>query len=231
MPLFDKHWKKWIRQHHCKLADGTASLSNYSVLTLEEHAELGYSKIRAFSLAIGAHTFIRSTAKLDFVEHIGRFCSISNDCCIGHEKHTHPLDWVSSHPFQYAKNTSLEYNPSFSPARLGHDIWIGTNVTIMEGVNIGTGAVVATNSLVTKDVPPYAIVGGNPAKIIKYRFPEEIIQGLLASEWWNYPVEILQSLPMNKPSEFLKEIATIPKTQASYQKIQITRQGCKVVTD
>lgn len=230
MPLFDKHWKKWIRKHHCKLSDGTASLSNYSVVTLEEQTELGHLKIRAFTLAIGAHTLIRSTAKLDFVEQIGRFCSISNDCCIGHEKHTHPVDWVSSHSFQYSKDTPFEYNPTFIPARLGHDIWIGTNVTIMEGVKIGTGAVVATNSLVTKDVPPYAIVGGNPAKIIKYRFPEEVIQGLLASEWWDYPIEVLKTLPLNQPPQFLKELATIPKQQATYQKIQITRQGCKVIS-
>lgn len=227
--LFDKHWKKWIRKHNCKLANGTAALHKNSTLILEEQVRIGHMEIRASNLTIGAHSIIRSTGKLDFIDEIGRFCLISSDPQIGHEKYTHPTQWVSMHPFQYTDGAPLTYNPPTSTARIGNDVWMGTNVTLLEGVQVGTGAIVASKSVVTKDVPPYAIVAGNPAKIVKYRFPEDICQGLLASEWWNYPIEILRTLPMNQPVEFLKEITTIPAQQAHYKKIKVTRKGCEVL--
>ena len=78
---------------------------------------------------------------------------------------------------------------------IGNDVWIGAMVTVLGGVKIGNGAVVGTGSLVTKDVPPYAIVGGNPAKIIKYRFPEDVINKLQAIKWWNWsPEEIVKNI-------------------------------------
>lgn len=72
---------------------------------------------------------------------------------------------------------------------LANDIWIGANAIIPGGIRIGTGAIVAAGAVVVKDVPPYAIVGGNPAKIIRYRFSEEQIKALLESEWWDWPIE------------------------------------------
>lgn len=80
----------------------------------------------------------------------------------------------------------LPLKPDPLPPVLGHDVWVGVDAAIMPGVTVHTGAVVAAKAVVTKDVPPYAIVGGNPARIIKFRFPEEIIERLLASCWWDY---------------------------------------------
>lgn len=77
-----------------------------------------------------------------------------------------------------------------------NDVWIGDGVVVLQGVCIGTGAVVGANTVVTKDVPPYAIVGGVPARVIRYRFPDDIIEELLATEWWEYPLGVLKKLPM-----------------------------------
>src|SRR6185312_6866720 len=77
---------------------------------------------------------------------------------------------------------------------IGNDVWIGQDVSLNRGVTIGDGAVVAGFSVVTRDVPPYAIVGGNPAKIIKYRFPEETINALLESRWWDYEAKHVMAM-------------------------------------
>ena len=78
---------------------------------------------------------------------------------------------------------------SNGPVIIGHDVWISTGVTILSGINIGHGSVIAADALVTKDVPPYSIVGGNPAKLIRYRFSPDEIESILALEWWNWPKE------------------------------------------
>lgn len=91
---------------------------------------------------------------------------------------------------------------------IGNDVWVGANVIIARGVKIGDGAIIGANSLVINDVPPYAIVGGSPAKVLKYRFSEEIIQDLLALQWWNYPLDILKNRPTNNivdMIDYLKE--------------------------
>lgn len=121
---------------------------------------------------------------------IGGYCSIANDVFIGLGKH--PIDNFSTSPLFYRKknpfNTEFLFENTdfkeFENIIIGNDVWIGARAIILDGVTIETGAIIAANSVVTKNVPAYAIVGGVPAKIIKYRFSEEKIARLLTSKWW-----------------------------------------------
>ena len=115
---------------------------------------------------------------------IGKFCSIASNVTI-FLGGNHRYDWVTTNPFSAIQDTWPEatgiigHPKSNGDVRIGNDVWLGNNCTIMSGITIGDGAVVAAHAVVIKDVPPYAIVGGNPAKIIKYRFSEQIIQCLM----------------------------------------------------
>ncbi|VVO84074.1 CatB-related O-acetyltransferase [Pseudomonas fluorescens] len=222
-------WKKWIRRHKCKVAGGVLSLFKRSTLTLEEGVSLGYVVIESKKLGIGAHTYIRSDCVLSAVASIGRFCSIGSGCFIGQQKSSHPSDWLSSHPFQYT-DTDLTYDPEVADVTIGHDVWIGHSAMILEGVTVGTGAIIATRALVAHDVPPYAIVAGIPAKVVKYRHAPELIEKLISSQWWDHDVELLKTLPLNDPHTTLALLADRPEEgRARYKQIQITRKKCSVL--
>ncbi len=122
---------------------------------------------------------------------IGRYCSISTQVVIflGSE---HRTDWVSTYPFPifWKEARHIAGHPSTrGDVVIGNDVWIGYNVIIISGVSIGDGAAIGAGSVVTKDVPPYAIVAGNPARLVRYRFDERTIQKLLQIQWWNWPDE------------------------------------------
>ncbi|UTM56559.1 hypothetical protein L4174_012095 [Photobacterium sp. CCB-ST2H9] len=126
---------------------------------------------------------------------IGKFCSISWGVTIGAGEHDYTK--ITTHDFLY--NTSYDLNDEtisydrFSKKLVvGNDVWIGANSTVCRGVSIGDGAVIGANSVVTKDVPPYAIVAGCPAKIIKYRFTKDVIDKLLDLKWWDFPYQIIK---------------------------------------
>lgn len=129
-----------------------------------------------------------------FNSRIGKFCSISYGVTIGPPEHDY--ERLSMHPFIYdnyyniLKSTDLlENNKLNKKLIIGNDVWIGCNSTILRGVTIGDGAVIGANSLVKHDIPPYAIVVGNPARIIKYRFSEDIIVKLKQVQWWNWDID------------------------------------------
>jgi len=125
---------------------------------------------------------------------IGKFCSIANDFNV-YLGGNHNTNWITTYPFGHInKNIFNNYNGKGHPSTkgnviIGNDVWIADNVTVMSGVSIGDGAVIANNSHVIKDVEPYTIVGGNPANFIKYRFSKEIIDKLLKIKWWNWTEE------------------------------------------
>jgi acetyltransferase-like isoleucine patch superfamily enzyme len=154
--------------------------------------------------SMGAFSYCHSPVN-KLVSQIGRYCSISRGLVfLGAH---HPYQRLSTSSFTYDKKlpifqdylnqlpnreafTAVEKEVGKVHTTIGHDVWIGQNVTLAPGVDLGTGCVVGANALVTKDVPPYAIVGGVPAKVIKYRFSEPVIERLLASEWWQYGFDV-----------------------------------------
>lgn len=120
---------------------------------------------------------------------IGSFCSIARSVTI--QEYFHDYNRLTTYFIGrniFGENIENEVL-SKGPISIGNDVWIGTGVQIMSGVTIGDGAVIAANSTVTHDIPPYAIVGGVPAKLIKYRFSQEIIDELLLLKWWNWDIE------------------------------------------
>jgi virginiamycin A acetyltransferase len=124
---------------------------------------------------------------------IGSFCSIARDVAM--QEYNHRTDRLSTYYFEKNFVGVKSQNEIFSkgPITIGSDVWIGTKSIILSGVTIGHGAIIAAGSVVTKDVPPYAIVGGNPARLIKYRFASDIIEDLLKLSWWDWPFEKIRA--------------------------------------
>ena len=130
---------------------------------------------------------------------IGSYCSIADGVQIylGGE---HNVDWVTTYPFSvlWESGRNISGHPKTKgDVRIGNDVWIGKEAIILSGVNIGDGAVIGARSLVTKDIEPYAIVGGNPAREIRKRFENQIIEELLKIRWWEWPAERIKiALPL-----------------------------------
>ena len=125
---------------------------------------------------------------------IGKFCMIASDVKFIMNGANHLSNAISTYPFAVFGNgweSAMEGKtyPNKGNIEIGNDVWIGYNATIMAGVKIGDGAIIATNSTVVSDVEPYTIVGGNPAREIKKRFSPEIVERLLKLQWWNWDIE------------------------------------------
>ncbi len=124
---------------------------------------------------------------------IGKFCSIASDVKFIMNGGNHRTDWLTNYPFPVFENGWEKAMPDSWPDKgntiIGNDVWIGYGATIMPGIQVGDGAIIATNSVVTKNVEPYSIVGGNPAKEIRKRFEENIIKELLEIKWWDWEIE------------------------------------------
>ena len=134
----------------------------------------------------GANTILKHT-------NVGRYCSISwNVSATGN---THDYKRASAHPFTHLSSFgflnqggSLEYET----ITIGNDVWIGANTCILAGITIGNGAIIGAGGVVTKDIPPFAIAVGNPAKVIKYRFSDDIARMIIKAEWWNWPHSLIK---------------------------------------
>lgn len=146
---------------------------------------------------------------------IGKFCAIANGTKFIMGSANHRISSVTTYPFNvfgglWGEKTPphLSQLPFKGDIVIGNDVWIGRESIIMPGVKIGDGSIIAGYSVVTKDVPPYSVVGGNPAKFIKKRFDDELIELLLKLKWWDYnPQDLLEILPLlcNDDLEFVKD--------------------------
>ena len=179
------------------------------------HEDIIYLGVPVGLLTYGFKRF--KIAHLRGIRSIGRFCSIGPDACVAGEHH--PLDWVSTHPFLYHLNRKMipQRKPLPESVRsrnelveIQNDVWIGERALILRPCVLGHGCVVAAGSVVTKDVPPYAIVAGNPARVIRYRIAEHLIPGMLSIKWWNWDLDVIRSNHQEfyHPAEFVKKFAT-----------------------
>jgi acetyltransferase-like isoleucine patch superfamily enzyme len=184
--------KSYIRLFYLRKNFPTSVI--YSGVYIDKFSELGsysvlFKDVTLINSNLGAYSFVQSRSLISNVE-IGKFCSIASNVNIG--LGSHPMHMVSTSPVFYDNSQSL---PNFMIGKkiffeelprttIESDVWIGHGAMIKAGVTIGTGAVIGAGSVVTKDIPPYSIAAGNPCKVIKSRFSEDIINRLLLSKWW-----------------------------------------------
>ncbi len=164
---------------------------------------------------------------------IGRYCSFGENVQIGRQNH--PMHWLSTSPFLYLNNKDiLDIDTKFDeniltevpvypePATqlkktiIKNDVWIGHGAIINAGVTIENGAVIAAGAVVTKDVPAYAVVGGNPAQLIRYRFSPDIIKQLQAYRWWQYAPKQIKNKPIYNMALFIEQLDEISSFNDAY---------------
>lgn len=181
--------------------------------SIGKHSKIN-SRYVIFHTKIGNYTYIGQNSRISRTE-IGNFCSIGpNFMC---DTPLHPLNGVSTSPVFYStiKQCGVSFTDEnlateFGHIQIGNDVFIGTNVTVLSNVIIGNGAVIAAGAVVTKDVPPYAVVGGVPARIIKYRFDKEIIEKMEGIKWWDWEENELKEIPrfFNDIESFIKNYSS-----------------------
>lgn len=187
-----------------------------SLVEVEEPVWFMGPLMTATRLRIGAFSYFLG-GTIDTCESVGRYCSVAAGVRIGEPDH--PVDWLSTSPFQYDVDR-FGWHPSADdyeaatdraafgkgPARIGNDVWIGANATILRGVSIGDGAIVAAGAVVTADVPPYAVVGGVPARVIKMRFDPALVEELLELQWWRFAPNQLSGVTFDNPRVAVTEL-------------------------
>lgn len=163
---------------------------------------------------VGAYSYVSHNSAL-LCATLGRYCSVGADCRLGLS--AHPLDRLTSSVITY--RTAFDGGEQWDsgveeakPLTIGPDVWVGTRALIMGGLTIGAGAVIGAGAIVTRDVPPYAIAVGNPARVKRLRFSESLVERLLASEWWKWdlpPVAASGAIDWSDPARSLDNIEAL----------------------
>jgi len=172
-----------------------------------------FTNSRTIPFALGSMSYTKS--ELSTGTSIGRYCSIGLGVSIMGDPH--PLDRISTSPFTYHRGLpgvksylaesgveryqTISYDKAVRDVIIEHDVWIGDGALLARGVRLGTGCVIAARAVVTRDVLPYEVIGGMPARTIRFRFPEELRERLLESAWWRYAPDVIMALdPTDLPS-------------------------------
>lgn len=197
-------------------------------VSMEEHSLISGGCI-IMTREIGSFTYIGRKCEVYSTHSIGRYCSLGQEILVG--LGPHPTDWLSTSTFFYRKNMwagspmidefyashDVEFEAIKRPVVIGNDVWIGSRAVVMAGVQVGHGAVVASGAVVTKDVEPYSIVAGVPAKPMRKRFDEITVERLLASEWWRVRPELIKGLDYSDVNGMLDQICRIKSASATWE--------------
>lgn len=192
-----------------KSVDGaTIFLGAQSVITntnifgnvnINAHSHINNCQIGRY-FNIGLYSYIANSE-------VGNYCTFGSRLSIS--AFSHPINWLSIHEFQYRDTTNI-YGESLYDSRenilkndsrltiIGNDVWVADNSVVLSGLKLGNGCIIGASSVVVKDVPPYAIVAGNPARIIKYRFSQEVIDELERLKWWDLSITKLRGIQFDK---------------------------------
>lgn len=178
IPGFSAHWTSY--------AGANVTFSEFN--SLRPRSWLWNASLGRFTYVVGAK--VKNA-------NVGAFCSIGPEAIVG-GMGRHPTHWLTTHPAFYSRLDPTEASfakldfDELPTTEVGNDVWIGCHAVILDGVKIGDGAIIATGAVVAKDVPPYAIVGGVPAKPIRYRFSDDVVEALLGLKWWNASTQMLR---------------------------------------